>query len=159
MNVETIVKKSFSVIGKEGQGNSNESSEWIPPLWKSANANFGEIANLAKKDDNGNMVGIWGAMSDIDDSFSRWSSKGKYLAGCEVNADSIAPQNWTKWVIPSYKYLVVKCTQESYAQTFAEMINDYIPNNNYDLVGAVHEFYNPQDNDGSVYLYFPIEKL
>jgi len=30
---------------------------------------------------------------------------------------------WTKWVIPSYKYAVVKCTQNTYGNIFNEMIN------------------------------------
>ena len=36
---------------------------------------FSEIQNLAKKDENGNIVGIWGAMSDSSRSFLPWEKK------------------------------------------------------------------------------------
>lgn len=159
MTVEILDKQSFSVIGKLGQGNSNQGSTWVPPLWEAANGNFGEIEKLAKRDESGNIVGIWGAMSNIDDSFNRWSSQGKYLAGCEVIDGATAPEGWTKWIIPSYKFLVVKCNQESYEYIFNHMINEYMPEHHYKLAGAVHEFFQPQENDGGLYLYFPIEKL
>lgn len=159
MIVDVLEKQSFSVIGKLGQGNSSQGSLWIPPLWQAANGNFHEIAELAKKDEDDNMVGIWGAMSDIDESFHRWSNQGKYLAGCEVIDGAVAPEGWTKWTIPSYKFLVVKCSQEEYGSIFNNMINSYLPEHNYQLVGAVHEYYSPQESDGSFYLYFPIERL
>ena len=159
MRVDVIIKMSFAVIGKLGQGYSEKGVEWIPPLWKEANSNFAEISSLAKKDENENLVGFWGAMSDTDDSFNRWSEQGKYLAGCEVVDKATPPENWTKWMIPSYKYLVVKCTQETYAKIFNDMIEQYFPDNNHQLVGAVHEYYDPQESDGGLYLYFPIERL
>lgn len=53
------------------------------------------------KDENGNISGIWGAMSDFSRSFQPWEdfSKGLYLAGVECNEDAEAPDGWTKWVI------------------------------------------------------------
>ncbi|MWC27608.1 GyrI-like domain-containing protein [Paenibacillus sp. MMS18-CY102] len=158
--IEIIEKQQFSVIGKLGEGLAAEAAMWISPLWQEANHNFNEISNLAKLDEQGNLVGIWGAMSDVDEKFERWKEEGKYLAGCEVNDDAMAPTGWTKWVIPAYKYCVVKCTQASYQDTFHHMITDYLPQHHYKIVGAVHEFFNPKDNNNSdLYLYFPIEKI
>ena len=59
-----VIKKSFVVIGKEGSTLDGEG--FIQKLWDDANSHFGEVAHLAKKDANGGIVGIWGAMSDID---------------------------------------------------------------------------------------------
>lgn len=158
--IEIIDKRQFSVIGKLGKGMAAEGTKWIPSLWQEANRNFSEISNLAKLDDEGNLVGIWGAMSDVDEKFERWKEEGKYLAGCEVIDDALAPTGWTKWVIPSFKYAVAKCTQSSYQDTFQHMITDYLPRHHYRIVGAVHEFFNPKDqNNGDLYLYFPIEKI
>ncbi|WP_409340326.1 GyrI-like domain-containing protein [Paenibacillus sp. MBLB4367] len=157
--VEIIEKKHFAVIGKLGKGIAIESSKWIPPLWQEANSNFAEISNLAKLDDAGNIVGIWGAMSDVNEKFERWKEEGKYLAGCEVIDDAIAPNGWTKWVIPAFKYVVTKCTQDSYHNVFHHMVAEYLPQNNYKIVGAIHEFYNPRDNNGELSLYFPVEKV
>lgn len=159
MDINLSEKKSFSVIGKLGQGPSEEGPKWIPTLWKEANSNFNEISSLAKLDDKGNIVGIWGAMSDVSENFERWKEQGKYLAGCEVKDDAAAPSGWTKWVIPHYKYIVAKCNQNTYSDTFNYVINEYIPQHDYEIVGAVHEFYDPQNTNGELYLYFPIEKL
>lgn len=64
-----VIKKSFVVIGKEGSTLDGEG--FIQKLWDDANSHFGEVAHLAKKDANGGIVGIWGAMSDISRSFCK----------------------------------------------------------------------------------------
>ena len=74
------MKSSFSVIGKEGS--TLDGQGFIQKLWEDANSHFGEVQSLAKKDDNGNLVGIWGAMSDCTHSFKPWEdnfSKGYTL--------------------------------------------------------------------------------
>ena len=151
-------KPSFTVIGKLGQGPASEGAKWVPALWEEANQNFKEIKDLAQTDEAGNIVGIWGAMSDISESFARWGEEGKYLAGCEVVDGSEAPAGWTKWFIPSYRYAVIPCDQSNYQDKFNYMIDEFLPHNNYTLAGAVHEFYNPAEANGELYLYFPIEK-
>ena len=63
-------------------------------------------------DEEGNLLGIWGAMSDLSRSFLPWEdgfTKGLYLAGVECVDDAEAPDGWTKWVIPGYEYLYVEC--------------------------------------------------
>lgn len=158
MSIQIEHKSSFAVIGKLRQGHSGDAAGWIPSLWQEANNHFNEIRSLAKTDREGNLVGLWGAMSDVNENFERWTDQGKYLAGCEVLEHSIAPDGWTKWIIPSYKYAVVQCNQQNYQEKFAYMIHTYLPSNGYSLVAAVHEFYRPNETDGSIYLYFPIEK-
>lgn len=158
MSVFFEEKQSFTVIGKLGQGFSSDSQSWIPTLWQEANNNFEEIRSLAKTDESGNIVGIWGAMSDVSEKFERWTDQGKYLAGCEVIEDSIAPIGWSKWSIPSYKFAKIKCTSSTYQEIFKFMTNDFLPNNHFSIVGAVQEYYNPRETNGELYLYFPIEK-
>lgn len=94
----------------------------------------------------------------LTESFERWTDQGKYLAGCEALDDSIAPAGWTKWNIPSYKYAVIECNQDTYQEKFNYMLKEYIPGNGYSIVGAVHEYYKPYVTDGGLYLYFPIER-
>ncbi len=81
MNIERITKPAFTVIGKEGSTKDGEG--FIGRLWEDANSHFGEIAHLAKKDENGVPHGVWGAMSDFSRSFKPWEnfSEGLYLAG------------------------------------------------------------------------------
>lgn len=148
-----VIKKKFVVIGKEGSTLDGEG--FIQKLWNDANSHFNEIAHLAKKDANGKLVGIWGAMSDISRSFKPWEddfSKGLYLAGVECFDDAKAPDGWTKWTIPGYEYIVV----ENHEVVFEETIRK-INEKGISLVGAVHDYTDPAT--GKDYLYFPIREL
>ena len=151
MKIEKRIKPSFSVIGKEGS--TLDGQGFIQKLWEDANSHFAEVQALAKKDENGNLVGIWGAMSDFSRSFRPWEdnfTKGLYLAGVECADDAQTPEGWTKWTIPGYEYLCVEVESES---TFADTLN-YMIANGIPLVGAVHDFTCP--TSGKNYMYFPI---
>ncbi|NLL13290.1 MAG: GyrI-like domain-containing protein [Fibrobacter sp.] len=154
MEIQKCIKESFSVIGKEGS--TEEGLGFIKKLWDDANSHFTEVASLAKKDQNGSILGVWGAMSDFSRSFKPWEdnfTKGLYLAGVEVTDDAQPPQNWVKWTIPGYEYIYVKNENQN---TFTEVI-DYLSKNNIQLAGAVHDFICPEDGQG--YMFFPIRRL
>ena len=151
--MENIIKKAFVVIGKEGSTLDGEG--FIQKLWDDANGHFDEVAHLAKRDENGNLVGIWGAMSDLSHSFQPWEdgfSKGLYLAGVECVDSAEAPDGWTKWVIPGYEYLVVENHNGAFRDTIRQMNDKGIA-----LVGAVHDYTDPATGKG--YLYFPIREV
>ncbi len=153
MKINKCVKESFVVIGKEGSTLDGE--YFIQKLWNSANSHFGEVQHLAKKDENGNIKGIWGAMSDFSRSFNPWEdfNKGLYLAGVECNDDAEAPNGWAKWRIPGYEYIYVECESDD---TFL-MVIKYLEDNDIPLAGAVHDFTCPRT--GKNYMFFPIRKL
>ena len=154
MNMEKCMKEAFAVIGKEGS--TNDGPGFVQSLWAEANAHFAEVAHLAKKDENGNLVGIWGAMTDFSRSFLPWEdgfSRGLYLAGVECVDDAQAPEGWTKWNVPGFEYLRVECDHDG---VFPEMI-DYLRENGISLAGAVHDFTCPQT--GKNYMYFPIGRI
>ena len=154
MEYSRCTMESFVVIGKEGATTDGEG--FIQRLWEDANGHFNEVAHLAKKDENGNLVGIWGAMSDMSRSFMPWEdgfSKGLYLAGVECENDAEAPEGWTKWVVPSYEYIFAECEAED---TFVQVI-EYLKQNDIPLVGAVHDFSCPQT--GKNFMFFPVRKL
>ena len=67
MNINKCIKDSFVVIGKEGS--TKDGDGFIQRLWADANGHFSEVAELAKRDEHGNLLGIWGAMSDFSHSF------------------------------------------------------------------------------------------
>ena len=153
MILERLVKNSFVVIGKEGS--TLDGDGFIQRLWQDADGHFDQIAHLAKKDQQGNLVGLWGAMSDFSRSFNPWEdfNKGLYLAGAECVDDAEAPEGWTKWVIPSYEYLRIENDEDN-------IFNDtlyYMKENGYSLAGAVHDF--ADQKTGKNYMYFPIRKL
>jgi len=154
MEIKKCVKESFSVIGKEGS--TNDGDGFIQKLWVDANSNFAEVSLLAKKDEKGKLLGIWGAMSDLSRSFNPWEdnfTKGLYLAGVEVIDGAQAPQGWVKWTIPSYEYVYVKNESQN---TFSKVI-EYLVENDIKLVGAVHEYNCPEDGQG--YIFFPIRRV
>lgn len=154
MNMEKCMKEAFAVIGKEGS--TEDGPGFVQSLWTDANAHFAEVAHLAKKDENGNLVGIWGAMTDFSRSFLPWEdgfSRGLYLAGVECVDDVQAPEGWVKWNVPGFEYLRVECDHDG---VFPEMI-DYLRENGISLVGAVHDFTCPQT--GKNYMYFPIGRI
>jgi predicted transcriptional regulator YdeE len=154
MEINTCKKESFLVIGKEGS--TNDGKDFIPKLWAEANSHFHEVEPFAKKDESGNILGIWGAMSDLSRSFQPWEdnfSKGLYLAGIEVRENTKAPTGWTSWTIPAYEYIYVK---NNGVDTFSDVIT-YMKEHDIVLVGAVQEFTCPEEGQG--YLFFPIAKL
>ena len=148
-----VIKKAFVVIGKVGSTLDGEG--FIQKLWNDANSQFNEVAHLAKKDANGNLVGIWGAMSDMSHSFKPWEDgfrKGLYLAGVECVDHAEAPDGWTKWIIPGYQYIVVENHNGVFEDTIGQMKEEGIP-----LVGAVHDYTDPAT--GKNYMYFPIREI
>lgn len=153
MKMERCEKESFVVIGKEGS--TSDGAGFIQKLWEDANSHFEEVKHLAKKDENGNIAGIWGVMSDFSRSFHPWEDfgKGLYLAGVECIEDAKAPDGWTKWKIPGYEYIYVECEDDD---TFAKTIQ-YLKDKEIPLAGAVHDFTCPQT--GKNYMFFPIREL
>lgn len=154
MDIQRCTKESFSVIGKEGS--TVDGIGFIQRLWEDANSHFHEVADLAKRDENGNILGIWGAMSDVTHSFHPWEenfTKGLYLAGVEVMENVKAPEGWVKWTVPTYEYLFAKNEGNS---TFPDVI-EYLKESNLPLVGAAHDFTCPETGQG--YIFFPIRKL
>ena len=69
MKIEKRTKATFVVIGKEGS--TKDGQGFIQKLWADANSHFSEVQPLAKTDENGNLMGIWGAMSDCSHSFQQ----------------------------------------------------------------------------------------
>ena len=138
------------------EGGKDDAREKAIEEFGNANSHFDEVQQLAKKDEHGNIVGIWGAMSDFTRSFKPWEdnfSKGLYLAGVECDDNAEAPEGWTKWIVPSYEYIYAECEGDN---TFGQVIN-YISQNDITLVGAVHDFTCPET--GKNYMFFPIRSI
>lgn len=151
MKFHTCRKAPFTVIGKEGSTRSG--SGFIQSLWAEANAHFSEVEHLSLRDSRGNLLGVWGAMSDFSRSFLPWEdgfSQGLYLAGVECAADAEAPAGWANWMIPGFEYL---CAEDDGVSTFQAALRD-LDRNGIALAGAVQEFHYPKTQ--TVFLYFPI---
>ena len=146
-------KESFAVIGKEGS--TADGAGFIKALWAEANSHFEEVRPLAKKDENGDICEIWGAMSDFSRSFGPWKdfSEGLYLAGVACEAGAQAPAGWTKWNLPGYEYICLACENDN---TFCQGMQ-YLKEHHLPLAGAVQEY--SCARTGKTYLLFPIREL
>ena len=154
MNIPISIKASFTVIGKEGS--THDGDGFIQRLWEDVNTHFPEIAHLAKKDDNGELAGLWGAMSDFSRSFQPWEygfREGLYLAGCECEDDAQPPEGWSKWVVPAYEYLYAERTHD---RAFQEMMM-YLFQNQFSMAGAAQDYTDPKT--GKNYIFIPIRRL
>lgn len=154
MNYPRSIKDSFTVIGKEGSTKDGEG--FIPKLWAEANAHFSEISHLAKRNASGDLVGLWGAMSDFSRSFQPWEygfREGLYLAGCECEDDAEAPEGWTKWVIPAYEYIYAEQEDEN---TFRKLMA-YMFQKQLSMVGAAQDYTDPKT--GKCFVFIPIRKI
>lgn len=158
MVIEIIELPMITVIGKEGLCTTEKNI--VQTLWQEANSLFHEVAALGMKNSDGTYAGFWGAMSDESMSFRPWThqfTRGLYLAGVETYADAIAPEGWTKWVMPPRKYMVVDVEPDRYGEIFDEVINKTIPEKGMKLVGAVCDYTEPAT--GKNKLFFPVEAL
>lgn len=154
MKIANCIIESFSVIGKEGS--TEDVADFVRKLWDDANSHFSEVAPLAKKDETGNLMGIWGAMTDFSRNFQPWEenfSKGLYLAGIECEENAQPPEGWTKWTVPGFAYLQAECDHEG---VFQEVIS-YLQENNIPLAGAVQDYTCPKT--GKNYMFFPVKAL
>lgn len=157
IDIKNCTMPSFSVIGKEGS--TNDGSDFIKKLWNDANQNFNQVVELAEKEPDGNLLGIWGLMSNFDRNFKPWEdnfTKGLYLAGVQVKEDALPPTDWVKWTVPSFEYLYVK-VEKDYQETF-HGATKYMKENNLNLAGAVFD-YNCPSEKGQAYIFLPIKRL
>ena len=156
LQYEIIDLPKITILGKEGL--CTKEKNVVQDLWRQANSDFSEIAELGMKKADGSFVGFWGAMSDETMSFLPWTdgfSRGLYLAGLEVFEDTPVPDGWAKWVLPARKYLVTEVSPESYGEIFGYVINSLIPDLGMKLAGAVCDFTEPATGQNK--LFFPIE--
>ena len=154
MNLETIIKPAFAVIGREGS--TADGPGFVQWLWAEANAHFNEVAPLAERDGNGVPLGFWGAMTDCSRAFWPWEdgfSRGLYLAGVECRDDAVAPEGWARWEIPGFEYLKAECTSPS---LFSDMLK-YLAEQGLKLAGAVQDY--TESASGRNFMLFPIRRL
>lgn len=152
--MEIIAYGPFSVIGKEGS--TRDGDGFIARLWEDANGHFHEVSHLAKRDVNGNLVGVWGLMTDFSRRFLPWQedfTQGLYLAGVECRDDAEAPSGWVKWTVPGFVFLKVKNDGDN---VFLRTVQA-LPDMGYRLSGAVQDYTCP--TTGEAYMLFPVKPL
>ena len=152
--MERWVKPGFPVIGLEGS--TEDGAGFVERLWQEANGRFAEVAALAATGEDGQLAGVWGAMTDPSRHFLPWTedfTRGLYLAGVECRADAVPPPGWTRWEIPGFEYIRVKADgSEIFRRTLESLATQGLA-----LAGAVQDFTDPAT--GQAYMCFPVGKL
>lgn len=150
-DIELFRKDAFCVIGKAGS--TNDGPDFVRRLWQDANSHFAEVEHLAKRDEKGSLMGVWGIMTNFGFEFLPWEdnfSKGLYLAGLEVETDAVAPKGWKKWIVPGFEYWKVRADSPN---TFRQTLT-YMQERNQPLAAAVQDFTDPAT--GENYMLFPV---
>lgn len=152
--MERWVRPGFPVIGLEGS--TEDGAGFVERLWQEANGRFHEVAALAETGADGQLAGVWGAMTDPSRTFAPWTENftcGLYLAGVECRVDAVPPTGWTRWEIPGFEYVRVKADgPETFRRTLERLAAEGLP-----LAGAVQDFTDP--TTGQAYMCFPVRKL
>ena len=150
--MEIFEKPAFCVLGREGS--TDDGAGFVQRLWQEANTHFGEIADRVLREENGAPAGFWGAMTDFHRSFAPWAdgfTHGLYLAGAEVPAGTDAPEGWTLWTVPGFRYVRFPGNMP-----FADALAAFAAEG-FTLAGAVQEFTDPKT--GESFQCFPAERL
>ena len=149
--------ESFSVIGLVGDNSAGP--RYVDELWRAMNVQGKAVMHLAKKDDDGQIMGAWGLMNDETLSFlppGKKTEKTVYLAGIEVDNAAKAPKGFTKWTVPASDYLYAQVGRNK-----LDVINavlQYAGENGWEISGCPFDFM-PPDSRGEMFMFFPVKKL
>lgn len=155
MDIKKCTLPPFTVIGLVGK--STDGPGYVDKLWMEINRKGKSIMHLVKKDEDGDLAGVWGLMNDETGTFlppgDKKSKTVVYMAGLEVNDNAKAPKGFEKWVIPEFDYLYVPV--EGKKLQVIEAVMEYCAEEN--LVFAACPFdYMPADGK-MMYMFFPVK--
>jgi predicted transcriptional regulator YdeE len=155
MELRVEERRAFTVIGRQGQGPTRFSQTWIRPLWRDLDRELDAVVHLARRGVNGEVLGMWGLMSDQTRYLAPWGDEGRYLAGIEANPGTSPPKGWALWSVPEQVYLVAACLRGEYQETYERVMRDLYRNEKYRLAGAAFEYY-PAGMGDRLELFVPV---
>ena len=148
--------EAFTVIGLVGDDSAGPG--FIGKLWQDINTKGKSIMHLAKKDEDGQIMGAWGLMNDETLSFlppGQKSAKTIYMAGIETEDNARPPKGFTKWVVPESDYLYAPAGQNK-LDTIKSILR-YAGENEWVPASCAFDFM-PPDSNGEKYLFLPVKK-
>lgn len=159
MEIKTIHKKSFSVIGI--QTTSKDGSGFEGKAWTSANTRMDDLKGKAKIDARGLVVGVWGLRSLDSKKLTPFTGEKDYfyIAGLEVKDDAVAPKGWVRWNVPDSDYVYVKYEPEESKASAIASAEEYISDHKLTRTGSYYEYmhFNMALKKPESYIMFPIE--
>jgi predicted transcriptional regulator YdeE/DNA-binding transcriptional MerR regulator len=150
MEPRIVDLESFNIIGLPYIG-SNEHEE-IGQMWDVFNQRYSEIPNVASEQ------AAYGVC------YEHPTERMEYIAAYKVNSLTSVPEGMVGKQVPAQKYVVFPCEGlENIGETYHKIISQWLPENGY-MPGGGPDFeyygeeFNPQDESGILYIYFPIKK-
>ena len=145
---------SFTVIGLVGDDSAGPG--YVGKLWQEINTKGKAIMHLAKKDDEGNVMGAWGLMNDETLSFlppEEKTARTIYMAGIEAEDDARPPKGFTRWVVPESDYLYAPAGLNK-VETVKSILQ-YAEEHGWVPASCAFDFMPPQSE---MYLFLPVRK-
>lgn len=158
IKVQECTFEPFCVIGlvvEAGKANN--------ALWTRMNKQGGELMPLARRDDDGDIMGAWGLTTEDTLSF-RLPKKDDphllYMAGLEVEDTAHPPKGFTKWIVPGSDYIYA-LVEKSKQETLNALLQ-YAEAKDIEIIGYPQEFMPPMANGtpsahGTMYLFLPVK--
>ncbi len=155
MNIKKCTLEPFVVIGlvKENNGMYDTNSA----LWEELNRKGQSIRHLAKKDDDGDIMGAWGLLSNDKTPFRPTANplaKTLYMAGLEVEDNAKAPKGFVKWIVPGGDFLYAP-VEEQKMSTLGQILL-WAKENGLEPNGYPYDFMPP--DGGMMYIFLPVKE-
>lgn len=157
IEVQECTFEPFCVIGLVAEADKTNG------LWTKMNKLGEELMPLARRDDDGDIMGAWGLTTEDTLSF-RLPKKDDphllYMAGLEVEDTAHPPKGFTKWIVPGSDYIYA-LVEKSKRETLNALLQ-YAEAKDIEIIGYPQEFMPPMANgtpsaQGTMYLFLPVK--
>ncbi len=158
IEVKECTFEPFCVIGLVGEAGKGSGA-----LWTKMNKSGKQLMPLARRDDDGDIMGAWGLTTEDTLSF-RLPKKDDphllYMAGLEVEDTAHPPVGFTKWIVPGSDY-IYGLVQNSKKETLDALLQ-YAEAKDLEIIGYPQEFMPPQTvgasgTQNTMYLFVPVK--
>lgn len=153
IEVKECTFEPFCVIGLVGEASAGSRT-----LWLQMNKRGKELMPMARRDDDGEIMGSWG-LTTVDTLSFRLPTNDEphllYMAGLEVEDTAHPPKGFTKWIVPGSDYIYA-VVENKKRETINALLY-YAEQHKLQITGYPQEFMPPNAN-GTMYLFVPVQK-
>lgn len=152
MEPKIVSKPAFSVTGMLYRGKMGATNE-IPQLWNK----FGPLMHTIPHVVHPEIA--YGMMGNYDEKTGEFD----YVAACEVEPGTAAPEGMVRWDMPAQTYAVFTTTLPAIGPVYEEIYQRWLPSSGYrHAMSPEFEWYgptfDPADPSSPMDIYIPISK-
>ncbi len=156
MNIQTCTLEPFAVIGLVRENNGLYDTNTA--LWQELNRRGQALQELAKRDEDGDIMGAWGLLNNQTHNFRLTTKPGTkifYMAGLEVEDEAAAPAGFTKWIAPGGEYLYAP-VEENKLATLGQLLQ-YAQDHELEPNGYPFDFMPPEGEMPYIFLSVKVQ--